>query len=86
MNYRVFDVPTSAILIDGKRANYYKLLSSHEYSELDEAIKKVVSKINMSSTFDLIESVECISDNHKTFLKEIIDQRYSKLILANQKM
>lgn len=86
MNYRIFDVPTSAILIDGKRANYNKLLSSHEYSELDEAIKKVVSKINMSSIFDLIESVECISDNHKTFLKEIIDQRYSKLILANQKM
>lgn len=83
MKYRIFDVPTSAILQDGKRINYYKMLSSHEYKELDEAIQKIANKVDLNRINALIDDVECISDNHKLFLKQIIELRYNKLLVEN---
>lgn len=83
MKYRIFDVPTSAILQDGKRINYYKILSSHEYKELDEAIQKIANKVDLNRINVLIDDVECISDNHKLFLKQIIELRYNKLLVEN---
>ena len=81
MNARIYDFPTSAILLNGKRINYYKFIKSHEYEECDKAITRIKEKIDLDKINLLIDELDCISDNHKLFLKNIIKRRYEELLL-----
>ena len=40
-NMRVYEVPTSALMIGTHRINYYKLMTSLEYSGCNEALKRM---------------------------------------------
>lgn len=75
MNARVYDVPTSAIFINGKRANYHKVITSLEYKDCNEAIKRIVPRINFGKIDDLIEGIEELSRLQKDFLKKILKLR-----------
>ena len=79
LNARIYDFPTSAILINGKRINYYSFIKSHEYIECDKAIERLKPLVNMDSIYSLINKIECITENHKTFLKIIINERFKAL-------
>ena len=80
MNARVYDIPTSAILIDGKRANYHKVITSLEYKDCNKAIKRIVPKIQLDYINKLIDNVEELSQLKKEFLKKILKLR-KELIL-----
>ena len=80
MNARVYDLPTSAILIDGKRANYHKVITSLEYKDCNKAIKRIVPKIQLDDINKLIDNVEELSPLKKEFLKKILKLR-KELIL-----
>ena len=80
MNSRVFDVPTSAILIDGKRANYYNLISSMKFDGCNDAIKRIVPKINLEEIYQLVDKVEPLNDLQKTFLKKILTLRKENIL------
>ena len=67
------------ILINGKRINYYSFIKSHEYIECDKAIERIKPLVNMDSIYSLINKIECITENHKTFLKIIINERFKAL-------
>lgn len=75
MNARVYDMPTSAILVDGKRSNYFQLITSMKYKGCNEAVKRIVPKIDLDSINSLIDSVEQLSDLQKQFLKKILKLR-----------
>jgi len=79
LNARIYDFPTSAILSNGKRINYYSFIKSHEYIECDKAIERIKPVVNMNAIWKLVDGVECISENHKSFLKTIINERYKAL-------
>ena len=88
MNARVYDIPTSAIYINDKRGNYHKIITSLEYDGCNEAIKRIVPKIDLEKIDQLIDSVEQLSELQKEFLKKILklrkeiilDSAYSKLV------
>ena len=80
MNARVYDIPNSAILIDGKRANYHKVITSLEYKDCNKAIKRIVPKIQLDDINKLIDSVEELSQLKKEFLKKMLKLR-KELIL-----
>lgn len=80
MNARVFDMPTSAILVDGKRANYYKLITSKAYKDCTDAVKRIAPRIDLAKINKLIDSVEQLSNLQKEFLKKILKMR-KELIL-----
>lgn len=75
MNARVYDVPTSAILFNGKRGNFFKIITSLEYEDCNKAIKRIVPKINLDQINLLIDEVELVSDLQKVFLKKILKMR-----------
>ena len=75
MNARVYDMPTSAILINGKRANYYKVITSLEYKDCTEAVGRILPRINMEGINKLIDSVEQLTELQKDFLKNILRMR-----------
>lgn len=80
MNFRVYDIPTSAIFVDGKRGNYFKIISSMEHEGCNEAIKKIVPRINLDEVNSLIDEVEVLSDLKKEFLKKILKLRKEKIL------
>lgn len=75
MNARVYDVPTSSILINGKRANYYKVITSLEYKDCNASIKRIVPRINLEKINDLIDNAEELSQLQRDFLKKILKLR-----------
>lgn len=70
MDARVCDMSTSAILINGKRGNYFKIITSLEYEGYNEAIKRIVPKIDLSQINAIIDEMEEASDLQKSFLKK----------------
>ena len=80
MNARVYDVPTSAILINGKRANYYNVITSCEYKDCTNAVKRIAPRIDLAKINNLIDGVDQLSNLQKEFLKKILKLR-KELIL-----
>ena len=79
LDARIYDFPTSAILQNGKRINYYKFINSHEYDECNKAIERIKAKINLNDIYKLITDLNCLTNNHKEFLKIIIKRRFEEL-------
>lgn len=79
---RVFDFPTSQILLNGKKSSYYGVISSMAYKDCNEALIKVYERFNMEAIASIIDSVKIISDTHKTFYKHMIEKRFSLIIKA----
>ena len=80
MNARIYDIPTSSILFNGHRGNYFEILTAHKIKDLDEAIERIIPKIKLEEINTLIDSVEYITDLHKKFLKTMLKKR-KELIL-----
>jgi len=80
MNKRVFDSPTSALQINNKRINYYSYIVSHKNKDCDEAIKRITKKIDLATINKLIDSIEIINNDYKTFLKKILEMRKKMII------
>ena len=46
-----------------------------DYPECNSAVKRIIPRINLEAIFALIDSVECLSDLQKEFLKRILRLR-----------
>ena len=79
LDARVYDYPTSAVLKNGKRINYYEFIHLHEYKACDAAISRIKSRIDLNEINKLIDELEIITDKHKQFLKLIISARFNAL-------
>ncbi len=75
MEGRVYEKPTSAIYSEGRRINYYQLITSLDYKGCNEAIRRIVPRINLDEINKLIDSVEQLSQLKKEFLKKILQLR-----------
>lgn len=82
-NARIYDFPTSSLSINNKRINYNNFISSHEYKECDDALKRIASKIDLEPINNLIDEISCLSDNHKLFFKKILKARKEIIIDKN---
>ncbi len=70
MDARVYDMPTSVILVNGKCGNYFKIITSLENENCNEAIKRIVSKIDLDQINAKIDELKEASDLQKSFLKK----------------
>lgn len=80
LNARIFQFPTSAIKKDGKKLNYYDFLMSTENIGCNEALQRVVPRINMEKIQEFIEKVPYISDLQRQFYMKYIAARYEKIL------
>lgn len=83
INERVFQFPWSHILLNKRLSSYYQVINSLMFEECNNALKRIVPKINLSNINELIDSVECISDIRKRFLKTLIKTRYEKILMES---
>lgn len=81
LNRRVFQFPTSAVKLDGRKINYYDHLTKAENADCNEAVKRICDRMDMGKIGRFIEKTPYISGLQKAFYKQYIGARAS-LILA----
>ena len=66
----------SCLKENGKKINYIIYIKQTKNEECNNAIKRLLTNINMDEIKKFIDSIECISNIRKEFYKKIIEQRY----------
>lgn len=83
LNRRVYEFPTSKILLGGKKSSYYEVIHSCQFDECNRALVYVVGNLQLNEVHALIEGVEWVSDVRRRFLHRMIDQRYDEILVAS---
>ncbi|MDO4383700.1 MAG: HipA domain-containing protein [Eubacteriales bacterium] len=80
---RIFEFPTSQVKYKGKKSSYYEIISSLEFEECNNALMRMVERLNFDKIHTLIDSIDCISGKRKEFYDTILRQRYEKILLKS---
>jgi len=83
IDMRIYKFPISQVKYRGKKSSYYEIISSLAFEECNNALVRIVEKIDFNRINKLIDSVENISEIRKTFYKTILEQRYKKILLKS---
>ena len=80
INNRVYNKPTSTITENGKRINYYEFIASLKNKECNDALLRIVNKIDMKQIKKEIDEMPIISNIRKDFYKVILERRYEIIL------
>lgn len=80
INKRIYQFPTSQIQLNRKKSSYYDVISSLQFKYCNEALKRIVPKINLMSIDNIIDGIDSISEIRKEFYKVMYRQRYEKIL------
>ena len=80
MEKRVFQFPTSQILLGGKKSSYYEVISSLQFQQCNEAVCRMYERINLDWVKEFIEGMEMLSPLRRQFYVEMLKIRYEKMI------
>lgn len=81
LNARIFQFPTSAIKLNDRKINYYDFISSLKNENCNDAILRILPKIDIELINSFIDNTPYISDVQKNFYKTYINARYEKILL-----
>jgi hypothetical protein len=76
---------TSCYYINGKRIFYHEIFKNPP-TELQEAMKRVMPKIDMDKICEIIDDTPEISDTRKEYLKKAIELRYEQMLVPSFKL
>ncbi len=77
---RIFKIPTSGIKQNGQKINYFDFISSLEFDDCNDALERILPKIDMNSIDKLIDDIPYISDLQKAFYKIMLRERKEKIL------
>lgn len=80
LNNRIYNKPTSTITENDKRINYYEFISSLKNEDCNEALKRMINKIDMEKIQKEIDNMPIISDTRKRFYKELLNGRFEIIL------
>lgn len=78
--YRVFEIPTSAIMLNGKKIKYFDFIVSIQDENCNRAIRRTTPKINMEDIKSIVFSTPYINDLQKKFYYTILSERKSRIL------
>lgn len=81
LNARIYQFPTSAVKLNGKKINYHDFIVSCNLAQCNEALKRIMPRIDMEKISDFIDGVEELSAIQKSFYKRYLNGRYEKILL-----
>ena len=80
MDARIYTFPNSALKENDNKINYYDYITSLKNQDCNNALKRIVPKIDMNIINEIIDKTEYISDLRKEFYKRIVYERYNKIL------
>lgn len=79
-NFRVYEIPTSAIQIEGKKIKYFDFLSSLQNEDCNRALRRILSKIDMEKITEIVDNTPFLSSLQKTFYLTMLKERKEKIL------
>ena len=70
----------SCIKENGKKINYMSFIKEHKNQDCNNAIRRIMPKVNMENINEFIDGIDCMQDIRKAFYKNIILIRYQILL------
>lgn len=80
VNRRIYEIPPSALNLNGKRIRYFEFISSGKYPECTKALARMYPKINLDKINRIIDDTEYITDEEKNFYKTMIRMRKERIL------
>lgn len=81
INERVFKFPTSHIKVKNRKSSYFEVISSLQFEACNDALKRIVPRINFGRINTIIDEIEGISEVRKHFYKSMLQHRYDKILM-----
>lgn len=81
IDQRIYQFPTSHIKIKNRKSSYFEVIGSVQFEACNEALKRIVPRIDLEQIDRLIDEIEGISDLRKQFYKVMLQQRYEKILM-----
>ena len=79
-NHRIYNIPTPAITLDGKKIRYFDFISSLEYEECNRALKRILPRIDMNRIDNIIENTPFLSNLQKKFFHTMLYERKTRIL------
>jgi hypothetical protein len=80
LKFRVFEIPTSAIMLDGKKIRYFDFISSLQNEDCNKAVRRITSRIDMNRIKTIIEETPYLSNLQKEFYFTILSERKIRIL------
>lgn len=79
-DYRVYEIPTSAICVNSKKLKYFAFISSLENEDCNKALQRIVPRLDMVRIAKLIEGTPFLSELQKRFYLTMLTERKEKIL------
>ena len=83
---RIYQFPTSHIKVKNRKSSYFEVISSLQFEACNEALKRIVPRIDLERINRIIDEIEEISELRKQFYKTMLQQRYEKILVYSYRM
>ena len=80
LNARVYQFPTSAIKLKGRKINYYDFLTGGSNSDCTRTLMQMMERIDLKQIGEFIYGVEGITELQKEFYLRYISARYELIL------
>ena len=80
LDARIFNRPLSALKINNKKINYFDFITSLQNEDCNEALKRMVPKIDMQKIENLINETPYITDLQKDFYITMLWERKERIL------
>lgn len=83
---RIYQFPTSHIKVKNRKSSYFEVINSLQFEACNEAVKRIVPRIDLERINRIIDEIEEISELRKQFYKTMLQQRYEKILMYSYRM
>lgn len=80
LNFRIFEIPSSAIMVNGKKIKYFDFISSLQNEDCNHALKRIVPCIDMAKIRTIVEKTPFVSDLQKQFYMTMLEKRKERIL------
>ena len=80
LNFRIFEIPLSGIRQNNTKINYFDFISSLNNKNCNDALLRIVPRINMAEIYHIIDTTPLITELQSKFYKTILATRKEKIL------
>ena len=80
INHRIFNIPLSAIMQNGKKINYFDFISSLQNQDCNRALKRIHPKIDLQKINSIVDETPVIQEEQKIFYKTLLTARKERIL------
>ena len=79
-NLRIFEMPTSALMQNGKKIKYFQFISSLENDDCSRALKRITPKIDMNKIIGIVNCTPFLTNLQKQFFATMLKLRKERIL------